>query len=254
MCRQVGLLCGRKPHHRWPDRFASLLQACEAGGPDASGLAVIQRDGRHCITKRPGPVSALLGAVDDNHALSQWDEDTVAVLGHTRRTTRGSVDNPLNNHPLRRGQVIATHNGTLFNADRLFEALGLPRLAEVDSELLVQIANHCLDDEGLDLDLLRRAVALCVGQLSAVLVALTQPDTLVVLKGNKPLSFAVHPRNRTLLYATDSQVLALGIGNERGWEPLAVPSMTIAVFRRDAPTRPVLKPFDFHTRGRGTWL
>ncbi|CAK0780625.1 hypothetical protein CCP4SC76_7490004 [Gammaproteobacteria bacterium] len=112
MCRQVGLLFGHKPHHRWPERFASLLQACEAGGPDASGLAVIQQDGRHCITKRPGPVSALLGAVDDNHALSQWDEDTVAVLGHTRRTTRGSVDNPLNNHchpqwhPAQRRQAV----------------------------------------------------------------------------------------------------------------------------------------------------
>jgi hypothetical protein len=39
----------------------------------------------------------------------------------------GNKLNNRNNHPIRAGIVIGTHNGTIYNTDHLFRRLGLPR-------------------------------------------------------------------------------------------------------------------------------
>ncbi len=68
--------------------------------------------------------------------MDEVDNHTTILMGHTRWRTRGSEANSRNNHPIRAGIIIGTHNGTIYNADYLFRRLGLPRYAEVDSELL----------------------------------------------------------------------------------------------------------------------
>ena len=74
--------------------------------------------------------------------LGQVDNETTILMGHTRWRTRGNEFNNRNNHPIRAGIVIGTHNGTIYNADYLFRRLGLPRYAEVDSELIFRLADR----------------------------------------------------------------------------------------------------------------
>ena len=54
------------------------------------------------------------------------------LLGHTRWRTRGDERVNSNNHPIRAGEVIGTHNGTIYNADYLFRRWKMRRFAEVD--------------------------------------------------------------------------------------------------------------------------
>ena len=63
-------------------------------------------------------------------------------MGYTRWRTRGNEFNNHNNHPIRAGIVLGTHNGTIFNADHLFRRLGLPRYAEVDNELIFRLVDR----------------------------------------------------------------------------------------------------------------
>lgn len=48
--------------------------------------------------------------------LGQVDNETTILMGHTRWRTRGNEFNNRNNHPIRAGIVIGTHNGTIYNA------------------------------------------------------------------------------------------------------------------------------------------
>ena len=58
------------------------------------------------------------------------------LLGHTSWRTRGDERVNHNNHPIRAGEVIGTHNGTICNADYLFRRWKLRRFAEVNSGAL----------------------------------------------------------------------------------------------------------------------
>jgi predicted glutamine amidotransferase len=51
--------------------------------------------------------------------LTSMDNRTALLLGHARWRTCGD-ERVNNNHPIRAGEVIGTHNGTIFNADYRF--------------------------------------------------------------------------------------------------------------------------------------
>lgn len=80
---------------------------------------------------------------------------------------------------IRSGIIIGTHNGTIYNADYLFRRLGLPRYAEVDSELLFRLADRFAPDGTIDGRGFRKALRLCRGQMSAVLASRLDPGPLL---------------------------------------------------------------------------
>jgi len=174
-------------------------------------------------------------------------------LGHTRWRTRGSEQNNRNNHPLRAGQVIGTHNGTIYNADELFRALGLRRHAQVDSELLVRLADLAVSGDSIAPEAFLRLLAPCRGQISAVLAAVGAPGRVVVLKGNKPLEFRYSRRHRAVAYSTDPGVLddaiAASYREPHDWWAMVVEPMTMLVFRQEAIFEPETYRLDFVAQG-----
>lgn len=176
MCGQVGIIFGRK--RRRPDEqdylrelFIRMLLHSEERGPHASGLAWLKTDGSHRIFKRPMRAHELVYEKPFQELLGQIDNETTILMGHTRWRTRGNEFNNRNNHPIRAGIVIGTHNGTIYNADYLFRRLGLPRYAEMDSELIFRLADRFAPEGPIDQEVLKKALALCRGQMSAVLAS-----------------------------------------------------------------------------------
>ena len=258
MCRQVGLILGRK-QRRFPepdillDIFTELLFRSEAGGPHATGLAILRRDGRHVLLKRPLPAHQFIDQPAFFAALARFDGQATAILGHNRWPTCGSEQNHRNNHPLRAGRVIGTHNGIITNADALFRAYGLRRRAEVDSELLVRLADLAVGTDGaIEPAAFLRLVEPCRGQISAVLAAVGAPGQVVVLKGNKPLDFRYSRRHRAVAYATDAAVLddalAASYRGSHDWLPLVVEPMTLLVFAQDDLFHPAAYRLQFVVR------
>jgi len=258
MCRQVGIILGRK-RRRFPepdillDIFTAMLRRSEGGGPHATGVAVLRDDGAHVIAKRPLPAGRFMDEDAFFGALARFDGRATAILGHTRWRTRGSEQNNRNNHPIRAGQVIGTHNGTIYNADELFRRFGLARGAEVDSEILCRMAAAAMGPDGIDAQALLRLVEPCQGQISAVLAAEAAPGRVVVLKGNMPLEFRYSRRHRAVAYSTDPGVLddaiAASCGGTHDWRPMVVRPMTMLVFRQEAIFAPDAYRLDFVAQG-----
>jgi len=145
----------------------------------------------------------------------------------------GKENDRLHYSSIRAGGTIGTHNGTIYNADYLFRRFKLPRFAQVDSELLFRLARNAVRDDRIDMERFRARLELCRGQITAVLASRLDPETILVLKGNKPLELRAHRRYRVVLYASDPAFLDAVLAEERGWRELTVPAMSMVVFRHE---------------------
>ena len=176
MCGQVGIIFGKK-RRRIAEReylnevFIRMLLCSEERGPHASGMAWLRTDGDFRLFKRPIRAHRLVRESTFHELMAEVDNQTTILMGHTRWRTRGSETNSRNNHPIRSGIIIGTHNSTIYNANYLFRRLGLPRYAEVDSELLFRLADRFAPDGTIDGRGFRKALRLCRGQMSAVLAS-----------------------------------------------------------------------------------
>jgi glucosamine 6-phosphate synthetase-like amidotransferase/phosphosugar isomerase protein len=154
-------------------------------------------------------------------------------MGHTRFVTCGNAAVNENNHPLRTGDCLVTHNGTILNAEYLFHRFRFGRHAEVDSEIIGRIADRCIAGGSITLEALRDRLALCRGQMSAVIVAKTDPGTVIIAKGNRPLELLFHPVFRAAVYASDAKYLRSVQTDVPGWIVLPTKPMHIFAFRAD---------------------
>lgn len=113
------------------DLVSIMLLDIEHRGKHATGTAWLDRlNGKRCVSKAPIKASEFIMGTTD-----LCNGATTAIL-HTRFATQGSATNNNNNHPILRGNVVLTHNGHVSNDDALFKRLGVPRVAQVDSEAL----------------------------------------------------------------------------------------------------------------------
>jgi len=205
--------------------FTELLLLNQARGKDAAGVAMIRRDGTYSLCKRPGPAAKLVLEVKYDEIMGRLDNGTTCILGHTRWKTRGTEANSLNNQPIRAGAVIGTHNGTILNADRLFKRYRLRRAAETDSEFIFRLADKKENIE--DFEVCIRDVR---GGMSAVFTRTSATDTVLVIKGNKPLTLWYHKDFRSVFYSSEEWPLEKVIGMSRSIVRLDVELFTLSVF------------------------
>ena len=123
--------------------------------------------------------------------------------------------NPMNNQPIRRGATIATHNGTILNADSLADWLGHERLCEVDSEVLATVA----EDSPSLAELVRR-LRWMEGYLAAALVRVDDPARVQLLRGNKPLAIHHCERWRATFWSSLAEDLEDVLGAAKDLEPM----------------------------------
>ena len=183
----------------------------------------------------------VLGGVDNRATL---------LLGHTRWRTRGDENVNENNHPIRAGDILGTHNGTIYNANSLFRRFKLRRFAKVDSELLCRLAFRAAGNGPIDIERFKTRLKLCRRQMAALLASRLDPETILVLKGNKPLELRFHPRHRAILYASDPAYLDAVLDDEHGWRELPVPRMSLTVFRHRNLLDCSQEPFEFVAQAR----
>jgi glucosamine 6-phosphate synthetase-like amidotransferase/phosphosugar isomerase protein len=232
VCGLTGILAGRLPKRRLKDIealtdvFTMMLMLSEYRGPHATGVAWVKRDGSMQVAKEPLPARQFVQSGTYIDWLLGVNRDVTYLMGHTRWPSRGSVTNPANNHPQwlpvgDSGHALAvTHNGTLSAVQRHFARLGLPRTAQVDSELLARIAQRHAGTSGIDLDAVLGDFSQLDGRMSLALVATTRPEEIILLKGNMPLEVRIQPRTRVLVYASEARILDRALTGESGWEPL----------------------------------
>jgi len=211
----AGVILGKKrrraeerEHLAW--LFTRLLVLSESRGPQATGMAWLNRDGKHRLFKRPVSAGQFVTDKAFHEVLAAIDNRTTVLLGHTRWRIRGDERVNRNNHPIWAGDVIGTHNGTIYNADYLFRRFKLPRFAQVDSELLFRLAARAARSGQMDVEWFKERLRRCRGQITAI-----------------------NRRHRAVVYASDPAFLDAVLADERGWQELSVSAMSLIVFRHE---------------------
>lgn len=227
------------------ETFTRLLLLSEHRGPHATGAAWVKTNGACQVVKQPLPARQFVHSTEYTTLLDAVDAQVTLLMGHTRWPTRGSEYNPLNNHPLVAGQTLTAHNGHLKGVDSWFRHWGLPRQAEVDSELLAQLASRHTGDGGIDLTTLCQHLRHLEGRMSAVLIARTDPQTVILLKGNMPLEVRWYRRLRAWAYASEADILTRALAGRGDWETVPVPANHAVVISAMSDTPLALNPFTF---------
>ena len=198
-------MCGICGIHRFGDEPISrdtldmLLLGNQERGLEAAGVALQQADGKVQVLKNDVTAYQFVTSqeykrfMDDNLA-----KDTVTVLGHTRKATKGTPRVISNNHPMYLGQTALIHNGTIQNDDWGFKEWKLDRKAETDSDILRAV----LDAEGFT----RKGITMLsrlTGNAAFAAISPKYPGKLLLGRSGNPIE----------LCATDNHLL---FSSERG--------------------------------------
>lgn len=144
-------MCGICGIHRFSqapiqrDAIDLLILNNQNRGLEATGVALQQANGEIQILKKDVVPFEFIGSKDYDNFMNEFlVEDTVTVLGHTRKATKGTPRIIGNNHPMFAGVTAVVHNGQIHNDDWAFKEWNLDRKAETDSDIFRAI----LDKEG----------------------------------------------------------------------------------------------------------
>src|SRR5207302_6400734 len=116
----------------------ALLAGIADRGGDAAGFAYRADSGPVTVHKQRTGASDLLELIEVPREVTQ-------LLVHVRDYTKGHPSLSANNHPIRHGEVVGIHNGTIVNDDELFARNEISRAAAemtVDSEIIFALAGR----------------------------------------------------------------------------------------------------------------
>jgi predicted glutamine amidotransferase len=136
-----------------------LVQHSEQRGMDSSGLIYYEnKDMTYKIDRADYKIEKLLKKVEPYSSQ--------IVLGHSRLITNGLGDN----QPVVRDDMCVIHNGIIVNEEEVWNQLKVTRQFQIDSELIVAIAQEHLS-EGNDLVTLpKKILDLCRGVIACALI------------------------------------------------------------------------------------
>jgi predicted glutamine amidotransferase len=182
-------MCGICGIHRFgeapilQDSIDLLLVNNQNRGLEATGVALQQADGEVLIYKNDVTAYQFVTSYEYKRFMKEnLKEDTVTVLGHTRKATKGTPKVIANNHPMFAGQTAVIHNGSISNDDWAFKEWKLDRKAETDSDIFRAV----LDNEGFT----RKAIGLLSklnGNAAIAAISPKYPGKLLLGRSGNPI-------------------------------------------------------------------
>ncbi len=250
MCGLAGVLIGDKPNRevleKIKDVFIRNLLANEERGKEATGVAVLNSDGTFFVEKAPLRASAFVQTKAFLDFMEKkLNEDSVILLGHTRRPTKGSPDNNHNNHPIVVGNTVGIHNGTITNDDEIFlrkdrrRDRKRKRIGSVDSEAIFIIIDEIAPAQPLKgyIQEIKETSSLLVGSYTTLFFNRSLPHNMFLLKYDNPISVHYAPYLNCLFFSSRYVFLRKAFGRSVITE--ALPSKKGYVF--DSRLLPELK-------------
>jgi len=158
--------------------FQKLALHARQRGRDSSGLLYHDGDG-YTVKRADYDIKQLTKKV--NHLSTRF------VMGHSRLITNGLADN----QPVVRDGMCVIHNGIIVNDEAIWHSLDVPRLFQIDSEVIIGIAiRHLNDGEGLA-DIPQKVLARCKGTISCAL-AVPKSGKVLLFSNNGSLFTGKH--------------------------------------------------------------
>ncbi len=197
--------------------FTELLQLTEERGKDATGVSALFSDGMSYIQKGPITATEFIGNLGDeettyNSFLNNCDSYSDAneaelklFMGHCRKSSVGGAFDNVNNHPIKVGEIVGVHNGTLENHNKVFTNLDCKRDGVVDTEAIMRLLNHytnyCTDPftiEGME-----ETAKRLEGAYSVLAYNANNPFQVCIMRKERPFEIALIRDYGIMLIASD---------------------------------------------------
>ena len=159
------------------------LKRLEYRGYDSAGVAIFTNGGTLERTRRPGKVSELEQALENEPLSGRLG------IAHTRWATHGAPCER-NAHPHFAGDLAVVHNGIIENHEALREQLkdlGYVFTSDTDTEVIAHLLEHKLKDLGDLTVALKATVKELHGAYGLAVISAQQPDRLVAARSGSPL-------------------------------------------------------------------
>ena len=183
MCGIVGYVGPREP----TPILLEGLKRLEYRGYDSAGIATMNADGQLFVHKKAGRIRNL------ERSLPTPFPHATSGIAHTRWATHGAP-NDVNSHPhlSHDGRIAVVHNGIVENHSALKKMLtaeGVVLRSETDTEVIPNLVARFYDG---DLEVaVKSALRLIKGTYGLVVMAVGEPNRLVVARNGSPIVLGV---------------------------------------------------------------
>jgi glucosamine 6-phosphate synthetase-like amidotransferase/phosphosugar isomerase protein len=186
--------------------FENMLIEADTRGGHATGFAMIDSEGDYILCKKNKNANGFLHSKSTQASLDCLYDDVSLIMGHTRYATKGSPSINKNNHPIRAGHTIGTHNGSVSNDNELFRKFNMERHAQVDSEVVFRLFDESISEN----DFVDNRLKLIQGRVALVWSDLERPEYVYMVKANNPLELAYIPTLNIIAYGSTNQIIQAG--------------------------------------------
>ncbi|GAC1033929.1 glutamine--fructose-6-phosphate transaminase (isomerizing) [Pseudomonas sp. No.21] len=159
------------------------LKRLEYRGYDSAGVAVLDNEGVLQRRRRVGKVSELEQALTEQPLAGRLG------IAHTRWATHGAPTEH-NAHPHFSGDLALVHNGIIENHEALrarLKGLGYAFTSDTDTEVIVHLLHHTLQETGDLASALKTVVPQLHGAYGLAVINRAQPDRLLAARSGSPL-------------------------------------------------------------------
>lgn len=181
--------------------FTELLQETQIRGKDATGVSALFDDGNFVIQKGGVPAEEFISNYGDSNSnynsfvefCRTYKDPLKLLVGHCRKSSVGSNFNNSNNHPIRAGEIIGVHNGTLTNHETVFKKLDCERDGTVDSEAIMRLlqvyTKNCT--EPFTVEMLSSVACHLDGAFSVIAFNANNPYQVALMRKQRPLEIII---------------------------------------------------------------
>jgi len=208
MCGLAGIILKQQTRKdseidRIKKSFEIILKQANTRGGHATGFALIDKNGDYVLCKRDKDAYKFF---TDNEVIQSIDltyDNITCLMGHTRYATLGSPSINSNNHPIRTGNTIGTHNGSIHNHKELFHKYNMTRFAQVDSEAIFRLYEESDNAK----DFADNKLPKVRGRVAIVWADLEFPDYVYVVKANNPFEIGFVPSLNIYVYGSTREII-----------------------------------------------
>lgn len=203
---------------------SELLQLTQVRGKEATGIATLFSDCDFMGLKMGVSAQEFVARFGGNETdfagyLNIWrkkKKPAKIVIGHCRKPSTGTtatVDDNTNNHPIKVGNIIGVHNGTLINHETIFKNLGCGRDGHVDSEAIFRLLHH-FTNNGVEPFTTEGVLETCKrieGTYACLAFSGNNPYQLTAFRDGRPLEICIIRPLKTMLIASEKDFLKAAI-------------------------------------------
>lgn len=222
------------------DILKKLMRQSQARGQHATGLSFAKKN--RFITYKHN-VSAhdflSLSNIDNvfNSGIGQSIEKfPYSIIGHTRYKTKGTPENPDNNHPIKCGNIIGVHNGNITNDDDIFRWLDTinkkkTRIGQVDSEAIFSSINYIAEknktayahSEAPVIEAIQDTVPHLSGSFACAMQDIENPKTVWLFRRQNPIEMLYFKREGMVIFASVIEYINNAVANLQLEKPRTIP-------------------------------